>query len=58
MDDDSLLKTQEGQRSIRDAGIKGIMDVGKWIVEALEKYLKENDTADALKKQFRMSWKR
>ncbi len=56
VDNDSLLKCQEGQQNIRDAGIKGIKDVGKWIMEALEEHLKEKDTARTLKKQFEASW--
>ena len=56
VDNDSLLKCHEGQQNIRDAGIKGIKDVGTWIVEALEEHLKEMDTAKALKKQFETSW--
>ena len=56
VDNDSHLKCQEGQQNICDAGVKGIKDVGKWIVEALEEHLKETDTAKALKKQFEVSW--
>ena len=56
VDNDSLLKCQEGQQNILDAGIKGVKDVGKWIVEALKKHLKEEDTAKALQEQFKTSW--
>ena len=49
MDNDSLLKSREGQQNIRDAGIKGVKDVGKWIVKSLEEHLKENATAQMLK---------
>ena len=52
VDNDSLLKCQEGQQNIRDAGIKGVKDVGKWIVKTLKKKLKEKDTAKALQEQF------
>ena len=58
VDNDSLLKCQEGQQNIRDAGIKGVKDVGKWIVETLEGHLKEKDTAKVLQEQFETSWTR
>ena len=52
VDNDSVLKSAEGQRSIRDAGISGVKDVGKWIVSSLEDHLKENMTAQILKSYF------
>ena len=52
VDNDSLLKSPEGQRSIREAGISGVKDVGKWIVTSLEDHLKENTTAQLLKSFF------
>ena len=54
MDNDSPLKTPEGQQRIRDAGIKGIEDVGTWIVESLEEHLKEVKTAQLLKHYFKL----
>ena len=47
MDKDSPLKSQEGQQNICDAGIKGVKDVGQWIVRSVEKHLKQD--ADSLK---------
>ena len=49
VDNDSLLKSQEGQQNIRDAGIKGVKDVGRWIVRTLEEHVKERNTAESLK---------
>ena len=48
VDNDSLLKSQEGQRNIREAGIKGVKDAGRWIVKTLEDHLKETATAQML----------
>lgn len=52
VDKDSVLQSREGQQNIHDAGIKGVKDVGKWIVKALEEHLKENTTAQLLKTFF------
>lgn len=49
LDKDSLLKSEEGQKNIRDAGIKGVKDVGRWIATSLEEHLKEIATARRLK---------
>ena len=49
VDNDSLLKSDEGQQNIRDAGIKGIKDVGRWIIRTLEEHVKERKTAQKLK---------
>ena len=49
LDKDSLLKSEKGQQNIRDAGIKGVKDVGRWIVTSLEEHLKEIATAGKLK---------
>ena len=48
VDNDSLLKCDEGEKNIRDAGIKGVKDVGRWIVKCLEEHLKEKATARML----------
>ena len=45
MDNDSLIKSQEGLQKISDAGIQGIKDVGKWIVKTLEEHLTEKAIA-------------
>ena len=55
VDNDSLLKSDEGQQNIRDAGIKGVKDVGKWIVKSLEEHLKENSTAQMLKSYLKLT---
>ncbi len=49
VDNDSLLKSQEGQQNILDAGIKGVKDVGRWLVTTLEKHMEESRTAESLK---------
>ena len=49
VDNDSLLKSQEGQQNIRDAGIKGVKDVGRWIIRTLEEHMEEIKTAESLK---------
>ena len=49
VDNDSLLKSQEGQQNIRDAGIKGVKDVGRWIIRTLEEHMEESKVAESLK---------
>ena len=49
MDKDSLLNSDEGEKKISGAGIKGVKDVGRWIVKCLEEHLKEKATARMLK---------
>ena len=49
LDKDSLLKSEKGQKNIQDAGIKGVKDVGRWIVTSLAEHLKEIATAGRLK---------
>ena len=49
IDNDSPLKSPEGRQSIQEAGIEGIEDVGRWIVDSLEAPLKEIKTAEMLK---------
>lgn len=48
MDNASRLKTAAGQKSIRDAGIEGVKDIGEWIVKSIEENLKEAKTAQEL----------
>ncbi len=48
MDNDSPLKTPDGLKSIRDAGIKGVEDVGGWIVKSIKQDLREAKTAQML----------
>ena len=53
MDNDSPLKTPDGQRNIREAGINGVEDVGEWIVKSIEVDLREAKTAQMLERYFR-----
>lgn len=54
MDNDSPLKTPEGRKSIQEAGIKGVEDVGEWIVKSIEVDLKEAKTAQVLEHYFKL----
>lgn len=54
MDNDSPLKAPEGQKSIQEAGIKGVEDVGQWIVKSIEADLKEPKTAQMLECYFKL----
>lgn len=54
VDNDSVLKSQEGQQNIRDAGIKGVKHVGEWIISTLEKDMKESETAMSLKSYLKL----
>ena len=56
MDNDSpLLKSPDGRKSIHEAGIKGIEDIGQWIVQSLEVHLKEVKTAQMLKRYLKLT---
>ena len=52
MDNDSRLKTAAGQKSIQDAEIEGVKDIGEWIVKSMEKDLMEAKTAQELELYF------
>ena len=54
VDNDSLLRSEKGQQKIHGVGIKGVKDVGRWIVQSLEKHLKEVATAQMLKSYLRL----
>ena len=54
VDNDSLLRSEKGQQKIHGVGIKGVKDVGRWIVKSLEEHLKEVSTAQMLKSYLKL----
>ena len=54
MNSDSTLNTPNEQKKIQAAGIKGLEDVGKWIVKSVEEDLKEAETAQMLERYFKL----
>ena len=58
MDNHSILrKTADVQKSIQDAGIEGVKDIGEWIVKSMEVDLKEAKTAQELDLYFQKKLK-
>lgn len=54
VDPDSDLDSMDGHQMISEAGIKGVKDVGRWIVSTLDDHLGEKEIAKKLKEHFHL----